>query len=55
MPLATYYQFDAPFIVDDTAFTDAFGADNTGWDEIVETTLASFRARYEFSSARPQR
>ena len=27
--LATYYQFDAPFIVDDTAFIAAFGGDVT--------------------------
>jgi nucleoside-diphosphate-sugar epimerase len=40
--LATYYQFDAPFIVDATAFTAAFGGDVTGWDEIVEQTLAFY-------------
>src|SRR3954466_12876534 len=41
--LATYYQFDAPFVVDDHAFTTAFGGYVTGWDEIVETTLDAYR------------
>lgn len=41
--LATYYQFDAPFIVDDTAFTTTFGGEVTGWDDIVNTTLTCYR------------
>jgi nucleoside-diphosphate-sugar epimerase len=41
--LVTYYQFDAPFIVDDTAFTAAFGGTVTEWDDIIETTLAAYR------------
>jgi nucleoside-diphosphate-sugar epimerase len=43
--LATYYQFDAPFIVDDTAFTTTFGGEVTDWDEIVDTTLAYYRRK----------
>jgi nucleoside-diphosphate-sugar epimerase len=41
--LHTYYQFDAPFIVDDRAFRAAFPSVTTGWDEIVDTTLAYYR------------
>jgi hypothetical protein len=41
--LHTYYQFDAPFIVDDRAFRAAFRGVTTGWDEIIETTLAYYR------------
>ncbi len=43
--LATYYQFDAPFIVDSSAFTAAFGGDVTDWDEIVEQTLSYYRTK----------
>ena len=43
--LATYYQFDTPFVVDDRAFRDAFGGHVTPWDEIVDETLAYYRAR----------
>ena len=35
--LHTYYQFDAPFVVDDSAFRDAFGGHTTHWDDIVAT------------------
>ena len=41
--LATYYQFDAPFIVDHTVFTTTFGGAITGWDDVVDRTLASYR------------
>ena len=41
--LSTYYQFDAPFIADHSAFTSAFGGHITPWDDIVHTTLASYR------------
>ena len=34
--LSTYYQFDAPFIADHSAFTTAFGGHITDWDEIVQ-------------------
>ena len=34
--LHTYYQFAAPFVVDDSAFRDAFGGRTTSWDEIVD-------------------
>jgi len=41
--LHTYYQFAAPFVVDDTAFTDAFGGHTTSWNVIVTRTLDSYR------------
>ena len=41
--LHTYYQFDAPFIADDTAFRYAFGGHTTAWDEIVTTTVDWYR------------
>ena len=41
--LSTYYQFDAPFIADHSAFTSAFGGHITDWDDIIHTTLASYR------------
>lgn len=42
--LATYYQFDAPFVVDHTAFQTAFGGHITDWDEVIQTTLSSYRS-----------
>ena len=39
----TYYQFDAPFVVDDSAFRTAFGGHTTTWDEIVANTLDWYR------------
>jgi nucleoside-diphosphate-sugar epimerase len=42
--LHTYYQFAAPFVVDDSAFRAAFGGSMTGWDEIIERTLEYYRA-----------
>lgn len=41
--LHTYYQFDAPFVVDDSAFRDAFGGHTTRWDEIVASTVDWYR------------
>ena len=41
--LHTYYQFDAPFVVDDSAFRDAFGGHTTSWDEIVASTVDWYR------------
>jgi nucleoside-diphosphate-sugar epimerase len=41
--LHTYYQFDAPFVVDDSAFRNAFGGHTTSWDEIVATTVDWYR------------
>jgi nucleoside-diphosphate-sugar epimerase len=43
--LHTYYQFEAPFIVDDRAFRAAFGGVTSGWDEVIDTTLAYYRTR----------
>jgi nucleoside-diphosphate-sugar epimerase len=42
--LHTYYQFDAPFIVDDSAFRHAFGGDTTKWTDIVTRTVDWYRA-----------
>lgn len=41
--LHTYYQFNAPFVVDDHAFRAAFDAVTTSWDEIIDKTLADYR------------
>ncbi len=41
--LHTYYQFDAPFVVDDSAFRDAFGGHTTPWDDILATTVNWYR------------
>jgi nucleoside-diphosphate-sugar epimerase len=43
--LHTYYQFEAPFVVDDRAFRAAFGGVITPWDEIIDTTLAYYRTQ----------
>jgi nucleoside-diphosphate-sugar epimerase len=43
--LHTYYQFNAPFIVDDSAFRHAFGGHTTNWDDIVASTLDWYRAQ----------
>lgn len=43
--LHTYYQFARPFVVDDTAFRAAFGGTVTDWPEILERTIADFRAQ----------
>jgi nucleoside-diphosphate-sugar epimerase len=40
----TYYQFDAPFVVDDSAFREAFGGHTTSWDDIVAGTVGWYRA-----------
>jgi hypothetical protein len=42
--LHTYYQFDAPFIVDDSAFRNAFGGHTTQWDDILARTVDWYRA-----------
>jgi nucleoside-diphosphate-sugar epimerase len=41
--LHTYYQFDAPFVVDDSAFRTAFGGHTTTWDDIVTNTVDWYR------------
>jgi nucleoside-diphosphate-sugar epimerase len=43
--LHTYYQFNAPFVVDDSAFRDAFGGHTTPWDDIVNNTLDWYRTQ----------
>jgi hypothetical protein len=42
--LHTYYQFAAPFVVDDSAFRHAFGGHMTHWGDIVASTVAWYRA-----------
>ena len=41
--LHTYYQFNAPFVVDDSAFRDAFGGHTTHWDDIIASTIDWYR------------
>jgi nucleoside-diphosphate-sugar epimerase len=43
--LHTYYQFAAPFVVDDSAFRHAFGGHTTQWGDIVASTLDWYRAQ----------
>jgi len=45
--LHTYYQFDAPFVVDDSAFREAFGGHTTCWDEIVTNTVDWYRTHMQ--------
>ncbi len=39
----TYYQFAAPFVVDDGAFRSAFGGHTTEWPEIIGATVEWYR------------
>jgi len=39
----TYYQFDAPFVVDDSAFREAFGGHTTSWSDIIASTIDWYR------------
>jgi nucleoside-diphosphate-sugar epimerase len=41
--LHTYYQFDAPLVVDDSAFRNAFGGHTTSWGQIVTSTVDWYR------------
>jgi nucleoside-diphosphate-sugar epimerase len=43
--LHTLYQFDRPFLVDDTAFRDTFGGHTTDWTRITGDTVAWYRCR----------
>ena len=49
--LHTYYQFAAPFVVDDSAFRDAFGGHTTHWDDIVASTVDWYRAQRRTTSS----
>lgn len=40
----TMYQFTSPFIIDDSATRDTFGLVPTPWNELLLTTLDSYRA-----------
>ena len=42
--LHTYYQFNAPFTVDHSAFRDAFGGHTAHWDDIIANTVDWYRA-----------
>ena len=42
--LHTYYQFDAPFVVDDSEFRATVGGHTTSWTEIVATTIDWYRS-----------
>ena len=42
--LHTYYQFAAPFVVDDSAFRHAIGGHTTSWNDIVASTVDWYRA-----------
>ena len=53
--LSTYYQFDAPFVADHSAFTTAFGGYITDWHEIIHTTLASYRHAARHTPTPPRR
>jgi nucleoside-diphosphate-sugar epimerase len=41
----TMYQFTSPFIIDDSATREAFGLEPTLWNELLSTTLDSYRVR----------
>jgi nucleoside-diphosphate-sugar epimerase len=41
----TYYQFNSPFVVDDSAFRHAFGGHTTRWSDIVTSTVDWYRAQ----------
>ena len=52
--LHTYYQFAAPFVVDDSAFRHAFGGHTTNWGDIVATTVDWYRAQATAPEASPR-
>lgn len=41
--LHTYYQFNAPFVVDDSAFRHAFGGHTTNWNDVISSTVDWYR------------
>jgi hypothetical protein len=43
--LEMYYEFDEPFIVDDSQFRSAFGNGVTPHEEAIRETVAWYRAR----------
>jgi nucleoside-diphosphate-sugar epimerase len=51
--LHTYYQFDAPFIVDDSAFRDAFGGHTANWVDIIASTIDWYRSNATPSKLSP--
>jgi nucleoside-diphosphate-sugar epimerase len=38
----TLYQFEAPFVIDDTETRSTFGLEPTPWDEVLRSTIASY-------------
>jgi nucleoside-diphosphate-sugar epimerase len=51
--LHTYYQFAAPFVVDDSAFRYALGGHTTHWGDIVASTVEWYRAHATQSELSP--
>jgi nucleoside-diphosphate-sugar epimerase len=52
--LHTYYQFNAPFVVDDSAFRHAFGGHATHWDDILATTVEWYRTHAPQAEVSPR-
>jgi len=40
----TLYQFEAPFVIDDSETRSTFGLEPTPWDEVLTTTISSYSA-----------
>jgi hypothetical protein len=38
----TLYQFQAPFVIDDSETRSTFGLEPTPWDEVLTSTIAFF-------------
>jgi hypothetical protein len=38
----TLYQFEAPFIIDDSETRHTFGLEPTPWDEVLTSTIAFY-------------
>lgn len=47
----TRYQFEGPFVLDDSAARSTFGLEPTPWDEVLERTVESYRAPATASAA----
>ncbi len=41
----TLYQFQAPFVIDDSETRSTFGLSPTPWDDVLKTTIASYPGR----------
>jgi nucleoside-diphosphate-sugar epimerase len=47
----TLYQFDRPFVLDDSAAREAFGLEPTPWDDVLAEVVASYRAPAKSAAA----